>query len=276
MKKQKILIIDNEPSNIELLERILSKEYEIITTLFGIDTTIKVERTSIDLILLDIMMPTMNGIKLCKMIKSNPNTTSIPVLMFTEKKEEGEDRIEAIKAGANDFLYKPVDKYELLARVRSLIRIKQFYRDQAEERDKLLIFDSVLKCMDDCILITNLSGYIRYVNPAFERKYAYPSAEIIGHHISSIIHPESPQTLDKDSFMQDSKHEWVGNLATVNKHGRMTNMSVKCSPVIKDNRKINLVFVLREKETVVVCEDPMKSKEVYDKIINVANKLMNR
>ena len=61
----------------------------------------------------------------------------------------------------------------------------------------------------------------------------------------------------------------------MNKHGRRINMSVKCSPVSKDNRYVNLVFVLREKESVVIYEDPMKSKEVYDKIIKVANKLMN-
>jgi len=275
MKKPKILIIDNNQTNIELLEGILSKDYDIVTTLCSIDTIIKVEKNLTDIILLDIMMPTMTGIKLCKMIKSNPNTTSIPILMFTETKG-GEDKLEVIESGVDDFLSKPVEKYELLARVRSLIRIKQYYNDLVEDRDRLLIFDSVIKGMDDCVLITNLSGNIRYVNPAFERKYAYSSAEIIRLHISSIIHPDSPQTLDKDSFIKDSKHEWTGNLATVNKHGRRINMSVKCSPVSKDNRKhIDLVFVLREKEAVVIYEDPMKSKEVYDKILKVANKLMN-
>jgi len=274
MKKPKILIIDNNQSNIELLEKILSKDYKIVTTLCGIDTIIKVEKTLTDIILMDTMMPAMTGIKLCKMIKNNPNTTSIPILMFTETKG-GEDKLEVIESGADDFLSKPIDKYELLAKVRSLIRIKQNYNDLAQERDRLLIFDSVLKCMDDCVLITNLSGYIRYVNPAFERKYAYSSDEITRLHISVIIHPESPQTLDKDSFIKDSKHEWAGNLATVNKHGLRINMSVKCSPVSKDGRHVNLVFVLREKEAIVIYEDPMKSKEVYDKIIKVANKLMN-
>ena len=274
MKKPKILIIDNDQSTIALLEEILSKDYEIVTTLCGGDTIIKVEKNLTDIILLDMMIPTMTGIKLCKMIKSNPNTISIPILMFTETKG-GEDKLEIIESGADDFLSKPIDKYELLARVRSLIRLKKYYNDLAQDRDRLLIFDSVLKCMDDCVLITNLSGYIRYVNPAFERKYAFSSAEIAGLHISSIIDPQSPQTLDKDSFIKDSKHEWVGNLATVNKHGRRINMSVKCSPVSKDNRHINLVFVLREKEAVIIYEDPMKSKEVYDKIMKVANKLMN-
>ena len=274
MKKPRILIIDNNQSNIELLEKILSKDYEIVTTLCGIDTIIKVEKTLTDIILLDIMMPAKTGIKLCKMIKNNPNTTSIPILIFTETKG-GEDKLEVIESGADDFLSKPIDKYELLAKVRSLIRIKQYYNDLAQDRDRLLIFDSVLKCMDDCVLITNLSGYIRYVNPAFERKYAYSSDEITRLHISVIIHPESPQTLDKDSFIKDSKHEWAGNLASVNKYGLRINMSVKCSPVSKDNRHVNLVFVLREKEAVVIYDDPMKSKEVYDKIIKVANKLMN-
>ena len=111
MKKPRILIIDNNQSNIELLEKILSKDYEIVTTLCGIDTIIKVEKTLTDIILMDTMMPAMTGIKLCKMIKNNPNTTSIPILMFTETKG-GEDKLEVIESGADDFLSKPIDKYE--------------------------------------------------------------------------------------------------------------------------------------------------------------------
>ncbi len=245
MNKPKILVVDDEQLNVELLESILAKDYDVVTALSGIEALVKVEKTSPDLLLLDIMMPNMNGYAVCRQLKSSPKTMPIPIVMVTALKEK-EDKIKAIEAGADDFLSKPVDMYELGARVKSLVRVKQYYDSLMEEREKLLIFSSALNSMDDCVIITNMSGDIKYVNPAFEKKYGYSQAEIKGIHISKINHPESTLSLDRDSLMQDMKHEWKGNLISVNKHGLRMNMSIKCSPVIKDNRQINLVFVLRE------------------------------
>jgi PAS domain S-box-containing protein len=245
MSKSKILVVDDEQMNVELLEGILSKDYDVVTAMSGTEALIKVEKTFPDLILLDIMMPNMNGYAVCKNLKTSPRTMSIPVVMVTALHEK-EDRIKAIEAGADDFLSKPVDMYELNARVRSLLRVKQYYDSLMEEREKLLIFSSVLNSMDDCVIITNMSGDIKYANPAFEKKYGHSHDELSRMHISAIKHPDSNLMLDKDSLIQDSKHEWKGNLVSVNKHGLKLNMTIKCSPVVKDNRHINLVFVLRE------------------------------
>lgn len=245
MNKSKILVVDDEQMNVELLEGILSKDYDVITAMSGTEALIKVEKTFPDLILLDIMMPNMNGYAVCKNLKSTPNTMSIPVVMVTALKEK-EDRIKAIEAGADDFLSKPVDIFELNARVKSLLRVKHYYDSLMEERENLLIFSSVLNSMDDCVIITNMSGNIKYANPAFEKKYGYSQDEVTRMHISSIKHPDSNLMLDKDSLIQDTRHEWKGNLVSVNKHGIKLNMTIKCSPVIKDKRHINLVFVLRE------------------------------
>ena len=245
MNKPKILVVDDEQLNVELFEGILSKEYDVVTALSGVEALVKVEKTFPDIILLDIMMPDMNGYAVCKQLKSNTKTMSIPVVMVTALKEK-EDKIKALEAGADDFLSKPVDIYELGARVKSLIRVKQYYDSLMEERENLLVFRSALNSMDDCVIITNMSGDIKYANPAFEKKYGYSLAELSGMHISMIKHPESTLSLDKESLMQDTKHEWKGNLSSVNKHGLKLNMSIKCSPVVKDNRQINLVVVLRE------------------------------
>jgi PAS domain S-box-containing protein len=130
--------------------------------------------------------------------------------------------------------------------VRSLLRVKQYYDAMVDELERLLVFKSALNSMDDCVIITNISGDIKFVNPAFEKKFGYVFSEIIGKHISIIKHDESTLALDKDSLIQDIKHEWKGNVLAVNKYKLRLNMSIKCSPIIKGNRHINLVFVLRE------------------------------
>jgi two-component system cell cycle response regulator len=245
MTKSRILVVDDEPLNVEILQEMLSQNYEIVSAYSGNEALEKVEKTSPDLILLDVMMPGMNGYEVCKQLKGKEKTRSIPIVMVTALKER-EDRIKAIEADADDFLSKPVDMNELNARVKSLLKVKQYYDALMEEQDKLLIFKSALNSMDDCVIITNTSGDIKYVNPAFEKKFGYSSDETTGKHISIIKHNESFLALDRESIIQDTRHEWKGNLIGVNKHGLKINMSIKCSPVLKGNRKINLVFVLRE------------------------------
>lgn len=246
MNKPKILVVDDEQLNVELLEGMLSKEYDVVTAYDGNEALIQVEKNFPDIVLLDVMMPGMNGYDVCKRIKSSEKTISIPVVMVTALKER-DDRIKAIVAGADDFLSKPVDINELNARVKSLLRIRQYYFALNEEQEKLLIFKSALDSMDDCVIITNTGGDIKYVNPAFQQKFGYELSEISNKHISIINHKESTLSIDKESLMQDARHEWKGNMIGANKHGLKLNMNIKCSPIFKEKRQINLVFVLREK-----------------------------
>ncbi len=137
MKKPRILVVDDEKLNVELLEGILSENYEVVSAYNGKEALLEVEKNPPDLILLDIMMPGMTGYEVCKELKGNEKTLHIPILMVTGLTEKTE-KIKGLEAGADDFLNKPVDVTELRVRVKSLLRIKYYYDSLLEEQKRLL------------------------------------------------------------------------------------------------------------------------------------------
>ncbi|WP_168464145.1 PleD family two-component system response regulator [Wolbachia endosymbiont of Ctenocephalides felis wCfeT] len=120
----KILVVDDIASNVKLLEvRLKAEYYTVIVAHDGEEVMDLVESQQPDIILLDIMMPKMNGFEVCKKLKSDPSTTHIPIVMVTAL-HDTHDRVQGINAGADDFLTKPIDETALSARIKSLTRLK--------------------------------------------------------------------------------------------------------------------------------------------------------
>jgi len=132
-----ILIADDIESNRALLTEILSAEsYRIVHAKDGEEAIEVFENGEVDLVLSDVMMPRRSGFAVCRAVKSNPDTRLIPVVLVTSL-SASEDRVQGIESGADDFINKPVNKEELLARVRSLLKIKQF-TDELEHAENVL------------------------------------------------------------------------------------------------------------------------------------------
>jgi DNA-binding response OmpR family regulator len=127
-----ILIVDDEPSNVDMLCQELEEEgYNLLTAYNGEETLIKVQEHQPDLILLDVMMPNVDGFSVCRILKGSGKTILIPVILVTALRSQ-EDRVRGIEAGADDFISKPFDRDELLAKIRSLLRQKK-HRDEQEK-----------------------------------------------------------------------------------------------------------------------------------------------
>ena len=133
-----ILVADDQAANREFLEELLvAQGSKVITVPDGAAAVEELSKTQIDLVLLDVMMPRLNGFEACERIKNNPATYLIPVVLVTALSDK-QDRIEGIRAGADDFLTRPVDRIELLTRVRSLLTLKH-RTDELQKRSVQLV-----------------------------------------------------------------------------------------------------------------------------------------
>lgn len=133
----KVLVADDNPLNVKMLADILAfNGYQVVKATGGREALAQVQAETPDLVLLDVMMPDLDGYSVCTAIRANAGTEMLPVVMVTAL-DPREERVKGLEAGADDFLSKPVNQHELLARVRSLLRIKA-YHDQVQAQAREL------------------------------------------------------------------------------------------------------------------------------------------
>jgi two-component system cell cycle response regulator len=146
----RVLIVDDIPTNVRLLEaRLTAEYYEVSSAHSGAEALAKCQEQDFDIILLDVMMPEMDGFEVCRRLKADPKTHHIPVLMITAL-DQPSDRVQGLDAGADDFLTKPVDDMQLMARVKSLVRLKSLtdeLRARALTGQQIAIEDAI-RAMD--------------------------------------------------------------------------------------------------------------------------------
>lgn len=133
----KVLIVDDNEQNVELLQAYMEEIecVETCTAINGLEALQAVASEKPDLILLDIMMPKMSGFEVCGQLKSDPTTRHIPVIIITAL-NEASDYERGMESGADDFLTRPLNRFELLTRVRSLLRIKKLRGEYAQDNSE--------------------------------------------------------------------------------------------------------------------------------------------
>ena len=244
MNKPKILVVDDEPSNVDLLKTFLSTDYDVVTAYDGAEALLKVETTNPDIILLDIVMPGLSGFEVCKRLKTNEKTLYIPIVMVTAL-NEWSDRVKGIDAGADDFLGKPIDFNELSLRIKSLLRIKQYHDKLELVKQELLVaaeekYRNLIDNASDAIIIHDLEDKVLSWNHGAEKIFGWKTEEVIGKKISQLIIPPNKQD-EADQMDQDALHDRVvAGIDTeyIRKDGSTIDVNVTISPLRDANNNI--------------------------------------
>ncbi|HET7730870.1 MAG TPA: response regulator [Usitatibacter sp.] len=163
----RILVVDDAPANVKLLDQVLRVSgYDVVTAASGREGLAKLAASKPDLVLLDVVMPEMSGYEVCRAIRADPATVLLPVVMVTALDPETE-RVKGIEAGADDFLSKPINQPELLARVKSLLRIRALHRKVEEQAAQLAEWNARLedRVAEQMAQLERLARLRRFLSP---------------------------------------------------------------------------------------------------------------
>ncbi|MGH2594836.1 MAG: protein kinase domain-containing protein, partial [Actinomycetota bacterium] len=178
-----ILVVDDVPQNVRLLEAVLtSNGYEVRSASSGQEALELVAAEAPDLVLLDVQMPGMNGYEVCRRIRSDPSTRFLPVVMVTSN--DAEVRVSAMEAEADDFVTKPFNQQELLARIRSLIRIKQYHDTIESQSAELFALNTNLEARvaEQVEELERLARLRRFLSPTLAELVLSQGDEILESH----------------------------------------------------------------------------------------------
>lgn len=239
MHKPTILVVDDTIANLELLESILDvTSYHVRVATSGKAALRSIEAQVPDLILLDIMMPGIDGYETCRLVKSNPKSADVPIV-FLSAKGEAEDRIKAFEAGGVDYLVKPFHIKEVLVRVQTHLAIHQL---QHSLKEKIKLIDKHIITSE-----TDLNGLITDVSQALCDISGYTKEELIGKTHGLLRHPDMPDVLYKELWKTILQGKtWIGEIKNKKKNGAFYWVLAMISPKYDANGAITGYSSLRQ------------------------------
>jgi len=205
MTKGTILIVDDIEANRETLESLLDyPELELHYAADGATALAKAAKLQPDLVLLDVMMPGMDGFEVCVRLRADPRIAEVPIIMVTSL-DDRKSRLRGIEAGADDFVSKPFDRVELRARINGILRLNRFRRMQ-EASEQIRAQAALIDLAPDAIMVCDFDERITYWNAAAEHLYGWPAQNAIGQRVDELLSSYNDEAdFGEGSFSDD---EW--------------------------------------------------------------------
>lgn len=181
-----VLIVDDAPENLAALRKLMVEQgYQTFVATSG-ERALKIaRRIHPDLVLLDVMMPGMDGFETCRQLKANASTARIPVI-FMSARTGTDDVVAGFDLGAVDYIAKPLRMAEVSARVRTQLQIRVNVESQEEQAERLR---TIVNNMAEGLLIIEADGRIQFTNPACDKYLGYRENALAGSHISDLLNP---------------------------------------------------------------------------------------
>ncbi len=207
--KPRVLIVDDDRRNVKLLEGYLRLErYEVLKAYSGEEALSLLGNSEVDLMLLDIMMPGLDGYEVCKRVKARESTRFIPVILITAL-DDLQAKVRGIEAGADDFLSKPANRQELLARTRALIRVRELNRNLVSVENALFSLASAVEAKDNYTL--GHTQRVANLAVALGKRLQLSEKDIFALRLGGILHDVgkigiAEEILNKPGKLED--HEW--------------------------------------------------------------------
>ena len=197
-RQSAILIVDDAPDSLGLLQDIMRQQgYQTFVANSGKRALDIATRVQPDLILLDVILPDLDGLEICRRLKRQPDTAHIPVI-FVSACSETEDIVAGFDTGAADYIAKPVRMAEVCARVRAQLRLRSSSESQKQQADRLQM---IVDGMDEGLLLVDREGRVVYANPACERFLSQPKEVLEGESLADLIEP--PAANDYADYFAD-------------------------------------------------------------------------
>jgi PAS domain S-box-containing protein len=262
-----ILIVDDDPTFVHLLTNLIASFGETpISAMQGADFFKIIQEESIDLILLDIYMPIINGLTLIKQLKNHQDYNHIPVIMITGATNLNM-MTECFEAGASDFISKPISPVVLQARLTSILekqkdidRLKKEIHERKKAEASLRKLSIAMEQSPNILFLIDERHRIEYANPKCLEVTGYKLDEIIGRSPNIFQAESENETTYNQIFQTLSKTDlWKGNLCNQKKNGDLFWVSCSISPVLNDDGKVSDYLFIQEDIT-----DRMKSEKILD------------
>jgi two-component system cell cycle response regulator len=265
--KPAILLVDDAPDNLGLLRTIMVRQgYQTFVANCGdraLDIALRVKP---DLILLDIVMPGMDGLETCRRLKAHPATTRIPVI-FMSARDATDDIVAGFDSGAADYIPKPLRLEEVCARVRAQLRLRSSSETQTAQADRLRM---IVNSMDQGLLIIERNGRVQYANPACDRYLGYAPEELVGRSLADLLAHGADGAAAADTPDVTATHQGTREVWIRHRDGDLRAMDLTMTPMhAADGLFVALLHdITHHKQS----EDALQRAAMLDPLTKIANR----